>query len=555
MTEQELHRFIKENYPVENERVEWKEFVSLKHSIAGKQGNDIISYLSALSNMEGGYLIVGIEDRTANITGIMDLYDYSTENAKLKILDQCTNLPSEGFKIIAHKTDDTQKLIWIFEIPRHYPRLPVYAHKNLWQRVGDSLVEMRPERRDAILRENLALMDDWSAEIIDQATLDTLDPSAIQIARQLYGEKHPDYAKRLNEWDDMTFLNKAQITRNSRITRTAILLLGNIESAHLLLPAVPEIFWDLKNERNEEVDYRKLSLPFIKSSEIAVNLIRNLKYRYLQENTLFPTEIDKYDPWVIRECLHNCIAHQDYQLSRRINLVEFPDILLFTNPGTFLPGSVEKVIEMDAPTDHYRNRFLANAMVNLKMIDTQGGGIKKMFTIQKNRFFPLPEYDLSIKETVRVKIYGKILDLNYTNLLYSNKEKLDLQTAILLDYVQKKQIKRLTSDQINELRVKGFIEGRKPNIYISSRIANLTGEKAKYIRNKGIDDEHYKQLILEFLKRFNSARKSELDELLLEKLPEFLSATQKYAKIRNLLQSMKRTGIIYPKGKKWFLNG
>jgi ATP-dependent DNA helicase RecG len=34
-------------------------------------------------------------------------------------------------------------------------------------------------------------------------------------------------------------------------------------------------------------------------------------------------------------------------------------------------------------------------MVNLGMIDTIGSGIRKMFMIQKEKFFPLPEYDFS----------------------------------------------------------------------------------------------------------------------------------------------------------------
>ena len=84
------------------------------------------------------------------------------------------------------------------------------------------------------------------------------------------------------------------------------------------------------------------------------------------------------------------------------------DQLVFTNQGTFIPGSVEKVVIEDAPEEFYRNRFLATAMFNLKMVDTAGGGIKKMFHFQRVRFFPLPEYDLS-NEKVKVTILGKIL--------------------------------------------------------------------------------------------------------------------------------------------------
>ncbi|MED0687090.1 transcriptional regulator, partial [Anoxybacillus ayderensis] len=64
---------------------------------------------------------------------------------------------------------------------------------------------------------------------------------------------------------------------------------------------------------------------------------------------------------VIREALHNCIAHQDYTLQGRINVVEKPEELIFTNLGEFIPETIENVIERDAPQEYYRNRFLAEA--------------------------------------------------------------------------------------------------------------------------------------------------------------------------------------------------
>ena len=145
--------------------------------------------------------------------------------------------------------------------------------------------------------------------------------------------------------------------------------------------------------------------------------IRNLKYRYLPDASLFPTEITQYDPWVIRETPHNCIAHQDYSQGGRINVVEEPESLFFTNLGDFIPGSVEEVIRRDAPPELYRNRFLAEAMVNLNMIDTIGSGIKRMFTKQRQRYFPLPDYDLSEPGRVKVRIIGKLIDEKYTRML------------------------------------------------------------------------------------------------------------------------------------------
>lgn len=72
----------------------------------------------------------------------------------------------------------------------------------------------------------------------------------------------------------------------------------------------------------------------------------------------------------------------------KINIVEREDgILTFSNSGNFIPQNIQRVIEADAPENFYRNPFLATAMVNLNTIDTIGSRIKKMFIIQKDKFF------------------------------------------------------------------------------------------------------------------------------------------------------------------------
>jgi len=126
---------------------------------------------------------------------------------------------------------------------------------------------------------------------------------------------------------------------------------------------------------------------------------------------------------------------------------------IFTNAGSFIPGSVESVIEQDAPQKYYRNQFLITAMVNLNMIDTIGGGIKKMFLLQRNRFFPLPTYKLDNPDEVSVKIIGKVIDENYTKLLMENTD-LDIKTIISLDKVQKKE--KLDRKEYKKLKNKGW---------------------------------------------------------------------------------------------------
>lgn len=159
MTEKELQPYLLRRFPCENEACDWKEFKSLKNCFNGKEGDDVISYVAAISSMNGGHLVIGVKDHTLEITGT-DTYNYDKNSATIRLIRECPNLPAEGLKIEEFITSDTYKTVWVINIPKHMPRLPVYAHKKLWQRIEDSLVEMTPSRRERILTEPLSI-DNW----------------------------------------------------------------------------------------------------------------------------------------------------------------------------------------------------------------------------------------------------------------------------------------------------------------------------------------------------------------------------------------------------------
>jgi ATP-dependent DNA helicase RecG len=387
--------------------------------------------------------------------------------------------------------------------------------------------------------------EDWSAGIISDAGLEDLDPKAIAVARLNYKTKSPEKITEVDSWDDIKFLNKAKITIKGKITRTAILLLGKEESEHYINPAEAKIRWVLKDANNNDRDYSIECCPFLLAIDKIYAKIRNLKYRYITEGTLFPEEVDTYEPYTIREALNNCIAHQDYTKGGRINVIEFDDKLVFTIYGSFIPGSVDKVIADDAPEEHYRNKFLANAMYLLKMVDTAGGGIKKIFNYQRDRFFPMPDYDLS-ESKVKVQIIGKVLNLDYARVLARNKE-LTLQEIMLLDKVQKNI--ELKKEDEKYLRAKKLIEGRKPNYFLSIQASQKAQQKVEYTKNKAFDKKYYLDFILGFIKQHGKATRPEIENLLWSKLPEWMNDNQRKNKITNLISELRMNSEITNTGK------
>jgi ATP-dependent DNA helicase RecG len=519
----------------EPRETEWLEFKSNRY-----EPQVLGEYLSALSNSAGllgkprAYLVFGIEDGTHTPAGTS--LDPASEKGKgNQLLPLWLSLglqPNVGFEI--HTLDYHEKRMVLFEINPAFDR-PVKFYGEAFIRDGTSKTKLGnyPEKERQLWNRRV----DWSAQICESATLTELDDEALTKARKEFSTKFPAQAGGMAGWDIPTFLNKARLAIQGRVTNTALLLLGKPESPTLLNPAVARMSWLLKNERNEERDYEHFGPPFLLSVDRILNRIRNLKVRELPGGTLFPVELTQYDPWVIREALHNCIAHQDYGLRGRIQVVESPDALLLTNVGSFLPGKVETVIRQDAPLEIYRNPFLAEAMVNLNMIDTQGGGIKKMFQKQRGRFFPMPDYDLTEPQRVAVRIEGRILDERYARLLMRRTD-LDLETIILLDRVQKRQ--PITQLEHRRLKAAKLVEGRFPHPVVAAEIAAATGQKARHIRDKGFDNQYYRDLILQSVREHQPVSREDIDRLLLDKLPEVLTREQKLGKVHNLMMDLAR---------------
>ena len=529
--------------------------------------SDIGKYLSALGNAavlerhDRAWLLWGVDNAIHEVKGTsFDPFQAKGEGSQSLVmwLTQKT-LPRADFQF--HEVQHPQGRVILLEI--HPPRsAPLAFAGERYIRIDSHKTRLAHHSdKESRLWALLGQKEDWSGEVVAQASIDDLDLEAIAAARRRFTEyliksepdpaRHEQIRQEAASWPVPTLLNKARITRQGKITRSALLLLGRDEAAHFLLPADTKITWVLRDDQNRTETSQHFGLPLLLSTDKVFSRIRNVTVEHMPDHTLFPTAVTRYDAWVMREALHNCVAHQDYRLGGKINVVEHPDRLVFSNLGEFIPPSVEWMLEHQSPLEHYRNQWLIDGMVRLRMIDQVGSGIRRMFETQRERFFPMPDYVIDVPglghPRVEVTISGTILDVNYTKLLMKRGD-LDLRQVLLLDCVQKHRA--ISGEAAKLLKQANLIEGRAPNFHVSAKVAAWTGDKARYIRNRGFDDQYYRGLVLEFLQKYGQASRRELDELLLPKLPDVLDAAQKGHKIRNLLQAMRREGLIHREGAK-----
>ena len=524
----------------ENEVVEFKQV-----------GNDydtdkIGEYFSALSNeanlrsTEHAWLVFGINNKTRAVVGS----DYRMEMERLQSLKnqiaQATE-PSITLREI-HVLNHPQGRVVLFEIPPAPRGIPIAWKGHYYARAGESRTSLGLDKLDEIRQQTL--QQDWSAQIITGATLTDLDEIAVNKAREFFAQK---YANRfatdeVMNWPLTTFLDRARLTQNGQITRTAILLLGKAESAYFLLPNPAQLTWKLEGQ---ERAYEHFGPPFLLNTTLLYQRIRNIQLRILPQDELIPIEVSKYNQKIVLEALHNCIAHQDYARNGRVIVTEQPDRLIFENEGGFFEGQPDEYIEGDKTPRRYRNPFLTQAMAELNMIDTMGYGIHLIYRGQVQRYFPLPDYDLSQPSAVKMTLYGGVVDPAYSRLLIQ-KTDLPLVDILALDRVQKKL--QIPDEAAGRLRKAGLIEGRKPNFHVSALVANATASKVDYIRNRAQDDAFYAKLLTDYLESFGQADRAEINKLLINKLSDALSDEQKEGKIGNLLTKLRRNKRILNTG-------
>lgn len=371
------------------------EIVEFKEAKGNYSEDKIGQYFSAISNeanlknQQYGWFVLGVSEQTNKHpvgtsfkdgdASLLEKFKYEISKSTtdgMSFLDIIELMPIYGGK---------KCRVLMFKIPAAVAGMPTEWKTRYYARSGDSLIPLQQYKIDIIRNQE---RKDWSRQILAEATIDDLDSKAIAFARTKYKEKmnRPHINEEIDSLSNFDFLSKIKLIIDGKITNAAMVLLGR-EDRDILFERAPHMMWRLIDSNNDIKDYELFGIPFITVTDRVFSRIRNLTYRYMpNQQTLFPMETEQYDTWMLRELLNNCIAHSYYQSGERIYVNECEDSIVITNPGSFLPQSVEAVLQPTYNPPFYRNQLLADAMVKFHMIDTATSGIKKVYRIQKEKF-------------------------------------------------------------------------------------------------------------------------------------------------------------------------
>ena len=223
-----------------------KENRSLEFKSNYQEADKLGQYISALSNgacldhQDFAYLYFGIDDSTLEVKGTK--FNVSAIKAKgnqaLEMYLRQLIFPHIPFMFEEFYYEGDKRVVRL-KIPAAAGE-PTTFYNKPYVRVDSHVTEL--SKYPEWMREIYSSRYDWTAQLVEDATINDLDPEAIQIAREGYKERYPQYEDQLSQWSDEIFLDKACLTLDGQITRTTMLLVGKRKKAHKI-PHIAEIVW------------------------------------------------------------------------------------------------------------------------------------------------------------------------------------------------------------------------------------------------------------------------------------------------------------------------
>ena len=503
-----------ENLIAAGESVE-REFKSDRCKISDKT---IYEEVVALANTDGGVLLIGVED-DGTVTGAQPRHGRTTDPTKLRAAIFNNTVPNVNTRI--HVPVHPQGPVIVIEVDSYPEPCATASGKSLRRTVGaDGKPQTVPfyPRDQRTRRVSLGLLD-FSAQAMESATFDSLDPLAFERLRQAVVRLRGDRA--LLALDDKELAKALQLvgTCKGRLVPNlaGLLLLGREEVLREMIPTHEVFFQVLDGQGNVKVNdiFHK---PLIETLD-------GLDSRFAARNEerevtvgLFRVPVPDYSPEGFREAVNNAILHRDYARHEAAYVQWQPDHMLITSPGGFPEGITVDNILVHEPKP--RNPRLAEAFRRIGLVEQTGRGVDKIFMGQLRYGRPAPDYSRTDSTGVRVVLRGGQPSLQFAAFVYEqdkNKTPLMLDELLILNAlfferrIDTERAGRLIQKGTSEARAVlerlhegGMIEARgekRGRVYhMAASLYRRLGDIPAYVRSRGFDRIQQRQMILSAVK-------------------------------------------------------
>ena len=498
--------------------------------------NDIYETVVALANTSGGALLIGVEDDGA-VTGAKPRHGKTSNPIKLQAAILNNTVPNINPRVSLVPHPDGPVLA--IEVDPYPEPCSTASGKSLRRVIGpDGKPQTVPfyasEQRSRLT--DLGLLD-FSAQVMEQASFDDLDPLEFERLRQAITRLRGDRSLlELSDRDVVKALRLAETRASKLIPNIAgLLLLAREETIRRIVPTHGVHYQVLDDQGNVKVN-DEFHGPLLQ-------VLQEVESRFAARNEerevnigLFRVPVPDYSPEGFREAVNNAVLHRDYTRLDAVYVQCQPDHMLITSPGGFPEGINVDNILVHEPKP--RNPRLAEAFKRIGLVEQTGRGVDKIFLGQVRYGRPAPDYSRSDNTGVRIILRGGKPSLEFAAFVYeqdkagtplSLDELLILNTLFLERRTNAQAAQRLVQKGPTETRAilerlheRGLVEARgekRGRVYhLSASLYRKLGEGAAYIRTRGFDRIQQRQMVLSAIEsdpdhRITRAKAAELCRL------------------------------------------
>ncbi len=342
--------------------------------------------IAALANLEGGYILLGVED-DSTVTG---LTRSDIEEWVMNICSDNIQPPIIPYFEVVLWEDD--KKVGVITIPEDSPDKPYKARQgSRWVpfvRMGSTSREATREQEQRLYQDSGVLRHDIKP--VSGSALKDLDINRlINYFKDVRGQDCPEQEE-TEQWEALLINTEIMVESRGKAIPTVggILLFGKNPNRYLPQAGISVVAYPGKQKDYEALERETIRGPIVARFAGEEDIVdRGLVERaidFVRRNTgssaslVEGRRIDKpnYPEEVIRETIVNAIAHRDYTISGTdIELSIYSDRLEVISPGR-LPNTVT-VERMKVGCRVTRNELIKEILRDFHYIEATGLGVPR----------------------------------------------------------------------------------------------------------------------------------------------------------------------------------
>jgi predicted HTH transcriptional regulator len=358
----------------EDSTFETKDVYCKGSAVSSPHRNSMADELAAMANTSGGVVVLGIHDKTHDVTGFplgrLDII----ETWVRAIINDLINPPLKCSiqKLFIQTDNGDEKPIIKINIPKS-----IFVHKSpdgYFQRIGSSGREMPPDILSRLFQQR------------SQNRLIRFDESTVSDAdlNSLNNELWERFKTPLSPIENLEFLIKLKLASYDddgalHPTISGLLMASEHPEAFIPNAYIQAVCYNGKQQNAEQLDAQDITGPLDMQIKNACKFVRgNMKTFAVKDPGRIETP--QYSMNAVFEALVNAVAHRDYSIyGSKIRLFIFSDRMELYSPGT-IPNTM--TIESLPLRQSSRNELLSSLLARCRMnVDAEGS--KRVYIMDK----------------------------------------------------------------------------------------------------------------------------------------------------------------------------